>query len=327
MIIKEIPLVENNDLSGKIEQDHYKEIIVCLFDGHYHLGAAAFINSVVACGFTGLIYVGYRGLLPPWVNLFGQLAEHQYNISPGVVAEFKEVDTFMHLGYYKPFFINDAFERFTLTNKFYYFDVDIIIKAPWTFYSEWLKNSPCLCLDNSFPFIHHTHPWRKQWKLLASPEEEIAQNNIDYYFNSGFLGIERKSSVLIDRWINLTERYKEIGGDLNRFIKNSYSSLKGDQDLLNAAITISPNIEVSIIGQEGMGFTYPVTLMEHAIGDDKPWKNRFIKQLIVSGHKPNAAEKSFFLHCDHPIHIFPNYKYRLKKYDLLISSFFGRVLG
>jgi len=76
-----------------------------------------------------------------------------------------------------------------------------------------------------------------------------------------------------------------------------------------------------------MGFTYPVTLMEHAIGDIKPWKNRFLKQLIVSGHKPNAAEKAFFLHCDYPIRIFPGYKYKIKKADVLISSFFGRILG
>ena len=307
------------------EKIPHQEIIVCLFDGSYNLGAAALINSIVKSEFKGLIHIGYRGALPAWANRLESSGENQFYVTRDVVIHFKQVDTLMHLGYYKPYFIKEAFDIYKDADKIYYFDVDVTVKAPWIVFSNWLENGSCLCLDNSFHFLHYSHPWRKQWKLLA-PEYEKDFNAINYYFNSGFLGIERQSIALIDRWIYFTEKYIEIGGDVTRFVKEKYNYLKGDQDLLNAAITTS-NVEVSIIGKEGMGFTLPATVMAHAIGEEKPWDNWFLKQLIKTGHKPNLADKAFFSNCKYPIQIFYSFIYKIKKFDMFTASFFGRILG
>jgi hypothetical protein len=304
----------------------HKEIIVCLCDGRYNLGAAALINSLVKADFKGLIYIGYRGALPTWVQQFELLGENHFYITKDILVRLKQVDTQIHLGYYKPYFIKEAFDFYKNTDRFYYFDVDIVVKAPWFFFSNWLVNGYCVCLDSSFHFLHRNHPWRKQWKHWA-PAGQVKFNEIDYYFNSGFLGIERKSIALVDIWIYLTKKHKEFGGNLKRFEKEAHKHLKSDQDLLNAAITISPDIEISIIGKEGMGFTDPSTLMEHAIGSVKPWNNGFCKQLIRSGQKPNSADKSFFTNCKHPINVFHNFTYKVKKIDMFTASFFGRILG
>jgi hypothetical protein len=76
-----------------------------------------------------------------------------------------------------------------------------------------------------------------------------------------------------------------------------------------------------------MGFTFQASIMSHAIGDSKPWNNLFFKQLIKSGRKPSSADKSFFSNCEYPVSIFSPFDFQMKKMDLFMASFFGRVLG
>jgi hypothetical protein len=304
----------------------FDEIVVCLFDGDYDLGTAVLVNSLVKSKFKGLIYIGYRGVLPEWVEQLNYLGESLYRVNADITLCFKQIEPGMHLGYYKPYFLKEAFDRFSSTNKIFYFDADIVVKASWKIFSNWLDKGICLCLDNSFHFLHYSHPWRKQWRQLA-PTHTADFNDLNYYFNSGFIGIERGSIAVLDRWIYYTEKYIEIGGNIDRFVKDEYTHLKGDQDLLNAAITISPEVEISIIGREGMGFTSPSAIMDHAVGEVKPWNSRFFRQLVKFGRKPSFAEKSFFSHCEFPIAVFPGYKFQIKKIDLFVASFFGRIIG
>ena len=48
---------------------------VTLFEGDYHLGAAALINPLCAAGFDETVVCGHRGPVPPWA-----LAAHPHEI-------------------------------------------------------------------------------------------------------------------------------------------------------------------------------------------------------------------------------------------------------
>jgi hypothetical protein len=313
----------------KIEQTNfmeYQNIVVTLYEGHYHYGVAALINSLKASGFRGLVRVGYRGDLPPWTSQLRKIDDSTFALDDDLAVSFLKLTPGIHFGYYKPTFLKDTFEKYPSAQKAYYFDPDIVVIAPWTFYTSWTDAGVALCFDNCFPFVHRNHPWRTDWKNLSGdPSSEL--NPIDYYVNSGFIGMNRSETLILDRWIQFTDNYKNIGGDLSLFEKDAHRSFKGDQDILNAAITVSPDIRFSVIGSEGMGFAYPAYLMAHAIGNIKPWKLRFIRQALFKGIKPSLQAKSFFIYANYPIRIYGGAAFFYKKISMKIAVFIGRFWG
>lgn len=299
------------------------EIVTTLFEGHYEKGVGALVNSLVQSSFKGIIYIGYRGNLPTWVNQL-QKSDQNFKIGNDVELVFELLNVDMHFGYYKPSFMRKLIQENPSVTNIYYFDPDIVVSAPWSFISNWTNIGVALCLDNCFPFVHHNHPWRKEWQNLANDQSKCELN---YYANSGFIGINKNSFALLDRWISLTEKYRANDGDVSKFEKEGHRAFKGDQDLLNAAMTISPDISFSIIGSEGMGFTDPAYLMAHAVETTKPWKNNFIKQLAVNGFKPSTAAKMFFNYCQYPIAIYSKTQLRMKRMDIKLASVIGRLIG
>ncbi|MDN3688873.1 hypothetical protein [Cyclobacterium jeungdonense] len=301
----------------------FKEVVFTLFEKHYHYGVAALINSLCVSKFDGLVVVGYKGNLPTWITQFQTNNKNYYSIK-NLYVEFLEIDTILHFGYYKPTAILNIFQNYPSVEKVFYFDPDIIVKASWDFYSKWINLGVCLCLDNNFPFVHHNHPWRQDWINLSNSSK---RNKIDYYVNSGFIGVNRANKLLIERWISLTNEYQKNNGNLTLFEKDGHRSFKGDQDLLNAAITVSPEIKLSIIGKEGMGFSQPAYLMSHAINNIKPWEKNFLKYLILQGIGPDFADKDYMAYANFPIKVFSNRTFKLKKLNLKLSSFLGRLIG
>lgn len=307
-----------------MNSENVKSIVVTLFEKHYHFGVASLINSLSHAGFNGLVKVGYRGDLPPWVNQLEEIRTGEYVINKDILLSFEHLDTTMHFGYYKPYFLKETLEAYPEATYIYYFDPDIVVNAPWSFYSSWVDMGISLCLDNSFSFVHHNHPWRNEWRKLSNSS---LHHDVDYYVNSGFIGLSRNQSTILDRWIDLTIKYQDIGGDIYQFEKCGDRAFKGDQDLLNAVITVSPDLTFSVIGLEGMGFTQPAYLMSHAVSEIKPWKKNFVNFLFSNGKGPDFSEKDYLKFANSPISVYSSKEYKFKRMNMKAASILGRIFG
>jgi hypothetical protein len=296
------------------------EIITSLFEGHYHLGIAALINSAANGGFKGEFWIGYKGELPPWISQLSKQEDDFYILNTDIKIRFEKLITNWHFGYYKPVFLKELLSL-PGTNKIYYFDPDIVINCPWTFYSEWVESGVSLCLDNCFPLVTQRHPWRKKWRELAG--NTGVESTVEQYVNSGFIGLQKDQIEILTKWIDITKMYEEIGGNLKVFEKDGFRAYKGDQDLLNAAITVSPNICYSIIGKEGMGFSQPAYLMLHAVDSIKPWRKKFVS-LSLKGNIPSAADKAYWSFAKGAIQIYSNSFISFKNFTIKLASFVGR---
>lgn len=302
------------------------EIVVTLYEGHYHFGVAALLNSLVKAGFKGLLRVGYRGALPPWVGQLQHVQGQDYSFKSDLAISFVPVNPDMHFGFYKPQFMLDTFAAHPTAEHVFYFDPDIVVNAEWEFFTSWAQSGIALCLDNTFAYLHRNHPWRMEWKALAgvAPAHPC---KLDHYVNSGFVGVHRSNIVVLKRWVAITEKYREQGGTVMSFIKTGHRAVKTDQDLLNAVMTVSDDLTYSIIGTEGMGFTYPAYIMSHAVSDVKPWKKNFFKSLLVQGHAPNTADKDYMRSANQPVEAYSASSFRLKRWNMRFSSILGRLIA
>lgn len=301
-----------------------KEIVVTLFEKHYHLGVASLINSLHHSNFIGLVHIGYRGELPYWTSQLEQISPENFKLSENISISFEKVNIDMHFTYYKPKFMRKTLENFPEATNIYYFDPDIVVKAPWKFINTWTNNGISLCVDLCYPYVHHNHPWRDAWRKLSGSS---AFNKFDYYVNAGYVGIKSSETEFLDRWIDLIDKFKLSGGDLLSYNQDGFNSFKGDQDLLNGVITISPDIEFSIIGTEGMGFTNPGYLMSHAVSDVKPWKKNYLKFLVSRGKRPDFSDKDYMKFANSPISVYSYPNFKIRKINMKLASIFGRVFG
>ena len=302
------------------------DIIVTLYEGHYHFGVAALTNSLIKANFNGLLRVGYRGELPLWVNQLKNIKDQDYYVNEGIIISFITLNTDMHFGYYKPQFMYDTLLAYPVAQRIFYFDPDIVVNAPWHFFSSWVASGVALCLDNCFYFVHRNHPWRKEWMALANVEPTF-ECQVDHYVNSGFVGLNRSNIDVLKRWILLTEKYRSAGGSVTSFDKTGYRAVKTDQDLLNAVMTISDDLKFSLIGTEGMGFSFPAYLMSHAVSDVKPWKKNFLADLIKKGARPNVTDKDYMNSANFPIVAYDKLSFKLKSVNMKVASMLGRIIG
>ena len=81
---------------------------VCtLFEGHYHHGVAALVNSLVAAGYEGTVWVGHRGPLPAWLLCHAGFDRHagRLQVTPRVALQAVALDPPRSLNYEKPAFM------------------------------------------------------------------------------------------------------------------------------------------------------------------------------------------------------------------------------
>ncbi|MBD3750375.1 MAG: hypothetical protein IE931_12860 [Sphingobacteriales bacterium] len=300
------------------------DVIICLAENSYWHGVAALVNSLIKCQFKGVLFVGYRGNLPTWINDQLSLVEGKtYRINEDIQLQLIEVNTKRHLGYEKAFFIAEVLKDPAI-ERLFYFDTDCIPIADYQFYLNWTDHHIGVCMDECFKFIHENHPWKLVWKekLESFGYPSIYQHP---YINSGFLGLSKINFSLIDTWVNLTSRLEKEGLDTSSFNKNPLLAVQGDQEILNMALSTLPPSIISVIGPEGMGFTEPIYLMVHCTSAEKPWSKNFLWSFLKTGNRPSLREKIFLSFLNEDIMCMNKFKYSLKKINLTLTTLIARI--
>ncbi len=299
-----------------------------LFEGHYHLGAAALVNSVHAAGFRGRVICGYRGELPPW-GAPGRETEkgaRVLDLGQGCEVWFVPVKTEMHFTNYKPSFMLEMWREGPAAGaeKFFYFDPDIVVKCPWEVIERWGEDGIALCEDVNY-YLPVRHPLRLGWAAwLKSQAIEVKALHHTRYYSGGFIGVPLASREFLALWSRLIDRIGEATGSLTVLKHGGANSLfhSTDQDALNMAL-MCMDVTVNGTGPEGMDFAPGGHLLSHAIGGRKPWRGGFVHQAL-SGYPPSLAVKSFFQHVHQPIQVFAPSQRAWLEFTLKIAAFIGR---
>lgn len=292
---------------------------VCtLFEGHYHLGVGALINSLFASGYRGVILCGHRGPEPHW-------AEAARRLSGQIEVRFVPVNAGIHFTHYKPTFMRECWSRLCPdADQLYYFDPDIVVKAPWTVLARWAQDGAALVEDVN-GYMPARHPYRLAWGDFISARGLPVARALDRYYNAGFLGLPRTHAALLDVWAQIVAHAQAELGSLEKIKFDTPHALlhTPDQDALNMAL-MATHIPINGTGPEGMDFAVGGHLLSHAIGGRKPWKGGFLAEAL-RGHPPGSAQKSFFHFVDSPLRLFSSRELAWLRLSLRSSALLGRM--
>lgn len=308
----------------------FSYIVTTLYENHYDYGVGGLLNSLVKANFEGIFCVGYKGKLPFWINQLKKSEEFPdlYQVTEKIYLRFDLLDNIgMHFGYYKPYYLQKMAELYPDAKGWFYFDPDIVVLGNWSFFENWLKSGVSLCQDSNYTLLHWNHPWRNIWRKDFAEYYKGVNENLNIYINSGFIGINKENFEIVTRWIAINEKYKKLGNPIAFFNKgDGMGAYKGDQDVLNAVITLSPDLKLSIIGKEGMAFDFPHALMAHAIDSSgiKPWKRKYIKNSLL-GNKISVTDELFLNFCSNPIEIYGSFSLKKRKFFLILSKIINRI--
>ena len=293
---------------------------VCtLFEGDYHLGAAALINSLHASGFRGQIFCGLRGPLPPWARSAERLV-----VAEGLEVIFVPQQTGIHFTNHKPAFLLDLWQGPAAgADTLFYFDPDIVAKCPWTALERWAAGGVALCEDVN-PSLPARHPLRLGWGEFLGRHGLAVAAARERYYNAGFLAVPATLRPVLERWRDLGARAGADTGSLQSIKHGAAHSLfhTPDQDALNLAL-MTLDAPVNAVGPEGMDFVPGGNYLSHSIGARKPWRGGFVRQAL-QGYPPSLAAKNFFAHVDRPIPVFASGRRRRLLAALRLAALLGR---
>lgn len=313
---------------------------VCtLFEGNYHYGVGALVNSLYTNGFRGVVWAGYRGSLPPWArSLKAGQGYQEFSVSEDCVIRFLKLTTPKFLSNYKPDFMLQLWESYCPNvEALFYFDPDIVNKASWDFYEDWVSRGVALCEDN-ISNIPANHPWRLAWKEFAEINNYSCTREISRYYNAGFIGLKESQKSLLSVWQELLEKFEAVTSiSLTNFylkpINGKYTQrdhwyFQTDQDFLNATLMLTSD-SLSTIGSEGMdlgiGMQGGSTMSHAAGGGSKPWQKQLIRQAL-GGSPPRLADKLYWQHTQIPIQLYSQSQLFWKKLDLRCGAAIGRFI-
>jgi hypothetical protein len=301
--------------------------ICTLFEGNYHIGAAALINSLHASGFRGRFLCGLRGPFPPWAEPSREGPDGSRICDfDGMEVRLIPLATPIHFTNYKPAFLLETWEGHAGDpDQYYYLDPDIVAKCPWEPLERWGHGGVALCEDVN-AYLPPRHPLRLGWLEWAEKENlRVTATERNRYYSAGFVGVPRSQRPLLTLWNDLIARIGASTGTLATIKQGGPTSLfhTADQDALNLALMLA-DAPVNSTGPEGMDFAVGGHYLSHAIGPHKPWHGGFFKRAL-RGYPPSAPAKAFFNHGQQgPLRIFSPAELRRHQRSLALAALIGR---
>jgi hypothetical protein len=309
--------------------------ICTLFEGDYHYGLGALVNSLFAQGYRGTIWAGYRGKLPPWATPASEGDGFtEFQIHDGCVLRFVRLETTAHLTNFKPEFMLDVLDRLDLRcDALFYIDPDIVMCERWRLFEEWISCGVAVCEDVGSPYPLH-HPRRIGWRRCFEKFGFVLRPRESCYANGGCVGVTRENREFLSMWKRLQDAmWTIIGGAEFAGIPGGQAIgdrggffdcfEKTDQDALNAAIEAAPEISVSFLGRHAMGFESGKAFLPHSVGALKPWRNRLIANAL-RGYGCPLADRHFWRFVESPIRLYSTGLVRWRRIQLLIAGAVGR---
>jgi len=309
---------------GASSLPNHDQVICTLYEGDYHLGVAALINSIVNGGFRGLIWVGYRGKLPPWIAQLSRREDGLYIVGEASLG-FEILDSKIHFTQFKPEFMSSIIDRGIAKDFLWYFDPDITVRCEWSFYERWAAFGVCLCQEITMGTMPSNHPIRCEWMQLARSEgwpEPVHQQ--ERYYNGGFVGLRIEHGKFLDTWKAAMKLANASGVDHSQIQHGTRANtfFSTDQDALNVAAMYAP-VPLSTIGTEGMGWIPGGFTMYHSVGGKKSWRKKFVRSAL-SGDPPWNGDKHYLQCAGGPIEPFAKGELKRMRRAAQWASLIGR---
>ncbi len=300
--------------------------VVCtLYEGHYHHGLAALINSLYRAGFAGRMVVGFRGELPPWIGQLRAIDAMRYSLDGRMQIAFERLDVAMHFTNYKPEFLLRILNESRTEAGAVYLDPDITLRCSWNFMEQWSRFGVCLCEEIVGVNMANDHPLRWMWRKLARERGwgEPVRESWRYY-NGGFIAVKAEHRRFLEVWRDAIGMIEETGASLSDFgpRNREYIFHMADQDALNLAVMYTSE-PLSTVGPEGMGFVPGGFTMYHATGATKPWRKPFLVSAL-RGVPPSGADKDFLEKMDGPIRAYSRWQLLRKRLACNMAALMGR---
>jgi hypothetical protein len=304
-------------------------ITLCtLFEKNYHYGVAALANSLIAAGYQGELWVGYRGALPGWIvdaPAFDR-ASGRLKVAPQLTLCMLELDTPLHFTYYKPTFIREMLEKHApQADICAYIDPDIVVKCDWPSLAGWFTEDGISLAEDVNWCFPARHPKRLLWARFFAPHGATHRRGLDRYYNAGFIAVSRAHFEFLDLWRRLCDLVVDYNKGAKQLKAGGSAELfhSTDQDALNFALTVC-EAPLNTAGPEAMDFAPGGYYLSHAIGSVKPWHGGFIRQAL-SGRPPSAASKWYWRYANAPIRVYSDGELRKSTLALKIAAAIGRL--
>lgn len=309
-----------------IESSGSKAAICTLFEGDYHYGLAAFLNSLSRAGYKGTVWVGYRGALPPWLSQLRRAGSgtEEYIVTDDVCVAFIPIESRVHLTNYKPQFMLDLLANAARECDYlWYFDPDIFIRCNWSFFTRWQSHGIALCEEIVNYNLPENSPLRREWEKIGTAMRLGTPRAIRGYFNGGMVGVAAAHQSFLRLWKRILDEVVAGSYDVGSFKPGSPDMPFNatDQDALNMALMFT-KFPLSTMGPEAMGFIPSGFTMYHAVGH-KPWRGSFLARAL-SGLPPSDAAKYFLTQVSSPIQVYSKSRLIARRISCSAAAFIGR---